>query len=131
MVLETHITRIFDAKMAGRSHTMYVPNLPPFSFWDCELIKVQVKYWALGNETWGPWQVEQMTKEAYAHKALQWAKGKITRLSCEKHSLTAGFSAEITGSQPGAYSLWSRWHRIMGLLHSETVSSASLFSSFN
>ncbi|KAJ5660050.1 alpha-L-arabinofuranosidase C [Penicillium longicatenatum] len=33
-----------------------------------------VKYWALGNETWGPWQVEQMTKEAYAHKALQWAK---------------------------------------------------------
>jgi alpha-N-arabinofuranosidase len=36
----------------------------------------QVKYWALGNETWGPWQVEQMTKEAYAHKALQWAKGE-------------------------------------------------------
>lgn len=34
----------------------------------------QVKYWALGNETWGPWQVEQMTKEAYAHKAFQWAK---------------------------------------------------------
>ncbi|OJJ73973.1 hypothetical protein ASPBRDRAFT_194868 [Aspergillus brasiliensis CBS 101740] len=33
-----------------------------------------VKYWALGNETWGPWQVEQMTKEAYAHKAYQWAK---------------------------------------------------------
>ena len=36
----------------------------------------QVKYWALGNEVWGPWQVEQTTKEAYAHKALQWAKGK-------------------------------------------------------
>lgn len=36
----------------------------------------QVKYWALGNEVWGPWQVEQMTKEAYAHKAVQWAKGK-------------------------------------------------------
>ncbi|KAJ5489357.1 alpha-L-arabinofuranosidase C [Penicillium diatomitis] len=34
----------------------------------------KVKYWALGNEVWGPWQVEQMTKEAYAHKALQWAK---------------------------------------------------------
>ncbi|PGH15598.1 hypothetical protein AJ79_02380 [Helicocarpus griseus UAMH5409] len=33
-----------------------------------------VKYWALGNETWGPWQVEQMTKEAYAAKAIQWAK---------------------------------------------------------
>jgi alpha-L-arabinofuranosidase len=33
-----------------------------------------VKYWALGNETWGPWQVEQMTAEAYATKAWQWAK---------------------------------------------------------
>lgn len=33
-----------------------------------------VKYWALGNEIWGPWQVEQMTKEDYAKKALQWAK---------------------------------------------------------
>ncbi|KAI5458262.1 family 51 glycoside hydrolase [Mariannaea sp. PMI_226] len=33
-----------------------------------------VKYWALGNEVWGPWQVGQMTKEAYAHKAYQWAK---------------------------------------------------------
>ncbi|OQO08375.1 putative alpha-L-arabinofuranosidase C [Cryoendolithus antarcticus] len=33
-----------------------------------------VKYWALGNECWGPWQVEQMTKEAYASKAYRWAK---------------------------------------------------------
>lgn len=33
-----------------------------------------VKYWALGNETWGPWQVEQMTKEDYSKKAYQWAK---------------------------------------------------------
>ena len=52
-----------------------IPNalflrLPMYSF------MLQVKYWALGNETWGPWQVEQMTKEAYAHKAYQWAKGK-------------------------------------------------------
>ncbi|KAF3071208.1 putative alpha-L-arabinofuranosidase C [Daldinia childiae] len=34
----------------------------------------RVKYWALGNEVWGPWQVEQMTKEDYAKKAIQWAK---------------------------------------------------------
>ncbi|CAH0000159.1 unnamed protein product [Clonostachys byssicola] len=34
----------------------------------------RVKYWALGNEVWGPWQVEQMTKEDYAKKAYQWAK---------------------------------------------------------
>ncbi|OJJ49639.1 hypothetical protein ASPZODRAFT_128133 [Penicilliopsis zonata CBS 506.65] len=33
-----------------------------------------VKYWALGNEVWGPWQVEQTTKEQYAYKAYQWAK---------------------------------------------------------
>ena len=34
----------------------------------------QVKYWALGNECYGPWQVAQMTKEDYAKKAYQWAK---------------------------------------------------------
>ncbi|KAK4120504.1 glycoside hydrolase family 51 protein [Parathielavia appendiculata] len=34
----------------------------------------KVKYWALGNECWGPWQVEQLTKEDYAKKAYQWAK---------------------------------------------------------
>ncbi|PSN64741.1 alpha-L-arabinofuranosidase protein-like protein [Corynespora cassiicola Philippines] len=34
----------------------------------------KVKYWALGNEMWGDWQVEQMTDIAYAEKALQWAK---------------------------------------------------------
>lgn len=33
-----------------------------------------VKYWALGNEMWGPWQINQMTQEAYAERALQWAK---------------------------------------------------------
>jgi alpha-N-arabinofuranosidase len=35
---------------------------------------LQVKYWALGNEVWGPWQVAQMTKEDYAKQAYQWAK---------------------------------------------------------
>jgi len=33
-----------------------------------------IKYWALGNECWGPWQVEQMTATDYAKKATQWAK---------------------------------------------------------
>ena len=33
-----------------------------------------VKFWALGNEVYGSWQVEQMTKEDYAKKATQWAK---------------------------------------------------------
>ncbi len=34
----------------------------------------RVRYWALGNEVWGPWQIEQTTKEEYARKAAQWAK---------------------------------------------------------
>ncbi|KIW24216.1 uncharacterized protein PV07_09944 [Cladophialophora immunda] len=34
----------------------------------------KVRYWALGNEMWGSWQVNQMTQEAYAERALQWAK---------------------------------------------------------
>ncbi|KAK7207347.1 glycoside hydrolase [Myxozyma melibiosi] len=33
-----------------------------------------VKYWSLGNEVWGPWQVGQMTAEDYSKKAFQWAK---------------------------------------------------------
>ena len=32
-----------------------------------------VKYWGLGNEVWGEWQVGQQTAEAYATKARQWA----------------------------------------------------------
>ncbi|KAF4992665.1 hypothetical protein FGRMN_7013 [Fusarium graminum] len=38
------------------------------------VVKTAVKYWALGNEMWGAWQVGQMTKEDYAKKAYQWAK---------------------------------------------------------
>lgn len=34
----------------------------------------QVKYWAVGNETWGDWQVEQTTQEVFAEKSWQWAK---------------------------------------------------------
>ncbi|KAJ7881802.1 glycoside hydrolase family 51 protein [Mycena olivaceomarginata] len=33
-----------------------------------------VKYWSLGNEVWGPWQVGQQTSQDYAKKAFQWAK---------------------------------------------------------
>lgn len=45
---------------------------------------LQIKYWALGNEVWGPWQVAQMTKEEYAHKAYQWAKGENSFTSTPK-----------------------------------------------
>jgi alpha-L-arabinofuranosidase len=30
-----------------------------------------VKYWALGNEMWGDWQIAQLTPEAYADQALR------------------------------------------------------------
>lgn len=33
-----------------------------------------VKYWCLGNEVYGDWQVAQVSKEAYAAMAVQWAK---------------------------------------------------------
>lgn len=33
-----------------------------------------IKYWALGNEMWGPWQVGQMTSEDYSKTASQWGK---------------------------------------------------------
>ncbi|KIY73958.1 glycoside hydrolase family 51 protein [Cylindrobasidium torrendii FP15055 ss-10] len=47
-----------------------------------------VKYWSLGNEVWGPWQVGQMESHDYAKKAYQWAKAlrlldpKIELISC-------------------------------------------------
>ncbi|THU88547.1 glycoside hydrolase family 51 protein [Dendrothele bispora CBS 962.96] len=34
----------------------------------------KVKYWSLGNEVWGPWQVGQMESQDYAKEAYQWAK---------------------------------------------------------
>ena len=34
----------------------------------------KVKYWALGNEMWGDWQIAQMTSKEYANRAYQWAK---------------------------------------------------------
>ncbi|KAF2228185.1 glycoside hydrolase superfamily [Elsinoe ampelina] len=53
-----------------------------------------VRYWALGNEMWGPWQVGQMTKEAYATQAFQWAKAlklldpSLILISCGETGLT-------------------------------------------
>ncbi|KZT57195.1 glycoside hydrolase family 51 protein [Calocera cornea HHB12733] len=34
----------------------------------------KVKYWSLGNEVYGPWQVGQMSATDYAKTAFQWAK---------------------------------------------------------
>lgn len=53
------------------SHDTYYANLRRFNG---HPEPYNVKYWALGNETWGDWQVCQATQEAYAEKAYQWAK---------------------------------------------------------
>lgn len=56
---------------------------------------MQVKYWALGNECWGPWQVEQTDAVSYSKKAYQWAKAlklldpSITLILCGE----TGFSS--------------------------------------
>jgi alpha-N-arabinofuranosidase len=34
----------------------------------------QVRYWALGNEMYGPWQVGMMTAEEYVREATRWAR---------------------------------------------------------
>ena len=34
-----------------------------------------VKYWGLGNEVWGPWQVGNQKAADYAEKARRWAHG--------------------------------------------------------
>ncbi|KLU92729.1 alpha-N-arabinofuranosidase C [Magnaporthiopsis poae ATCC 64411] len=55
----------------------------------------KVKYWALGNEAWGPWQIEQMTQKDYAKKAIQWSKAlrlldpSITLILCGKTGLSS------------------------------------------
>ncbi len=33
-----------------------------------------VRYWALGNEMYGPWQVGQLTAEEYVREATRWAR---------------------------------------------------------
>ena len=55
----------------------------------------KVKYWALGNEMWGPWQVGQMTQEDYAKRAQQWGKAlklldpSIELVLCGKEGATS------------------------------------------
>ncbi len=34
----------------------------------------RVKYWGLGNEMYGPWQIGQLSAEDYVKRARQWAK---------------------------------------------------------
>jgi len=66
-----HVLRQPPTKERPR-RTIQRNSIPPSNL--AQLTTLQVKYWALGNECWGPWQVAQLTKEDYAKKAYQWAK---------------------------------------------------------
>ncbi|MCC7367405.1 MAG: alpha-N-arabinofuranosidase [Chloroflexi bacterium] len=46
-----------------------------------------VKFWGLGNELWGPWQLGQMTAEDYVKKAREFAK--VMRLTDPSIKLVA------------------------------------------
>lgn len=72
-----------------------------------------------------------MTKEAYAHKALQWAKGEIISKDPKTTVLTFTFSSQTLGPQPNPHSLRSRWYRNLGLLHSQALPAASPLGTFN
>ncbi|ODV87560.1 glycoside hydrolase family 51 protein [[Candida] arabinofermentans NRRL YB-2248] len=55
-----------------------------------------VKYWGLGNEMWGEWQICARSKEDYANLAFEWAKAikvldqKVQLISCG----CTGYNAE-------------------------------------
>lgn len=95
-------------------------------------ITLQIKYWALGNEVWGPWQVAQMTKEEYAHKAYQWAKGENSFAATPKGPTSQSnilSSAEAARPFSEVDPLWPRRHCLMGLLHTEAVPASRSFAS--
>ena len=54
-----------------------------------------VRYWGLGNEVWGEWQVGQQCASAYATKARQWAHAvklldpSVKIISCGETGLDA------------------------------------------
>lgn len=55
-----------------------------------------VRYWGLGNEVWGPWQIAQTTDpRQHAETALQWAKAiklldpDVTLILCGKDGVSA------------------------------------------
>ncbi|OCK88629.1 glycoside hydrolase family 51 protein [Cenococcum geophilum 1.58] len=63
-----------------------------------------VRYWTLGNEMWGPWQVGQTTKEDYAKKVYQWAKA----LKLLEPSIELVLCSE-TGFSTICFDEWKAW----------------------
>jgi alpha-N-arabinofuranosidase len=59
-----------------------------------------VRYWGLGNEMWGDWQIGSLSAEEYVAKAVRWAKA-LRRLDPDIVLVSCG--------QDG----WSEWDRIV------------------
>jgi alpha-N-arabinofuranosidase len=65
-----------------------------------------VKYWGLGNEMYGPWQIGQLSAEDYVKKAIQFAKvmkwtdPSIKLVGCGESGWTAWDQTVIEGLAP-------------------------------
>jgi alpha-L-arabinofuranosidase len=79
-----------------------------------------VRYWGLGNELYGPWQIGAMSAEAYVAKAREWAK--VLRWTDPQVQLVAC-------GQNG----WSEWDRVVvdGLVAEVDFHSIHLYTGSN
>jgi len=73
----------------------------------------RVRYWGLGNEMYGPWQIGQKTAEDYVKEARQWAKvltwtdPSIELVSCGENGWSEWDDTVISGLAE-----FVRWHSI-------------------
>ncbi|HEX6448195.1 MAG TPA: alpha-L-arabinofuranosidase C-terminal domain-containing protein [Trebonia sp.] len=73
----------------------------------------RVRYWGLGNELYGPWQIGQQSAEDYVKEARQWAKvltwtdPSIELVSCGENGWSEWDDTVITGLAE-----FIRWHSI-------------------
>jgi alpha-L-arabinofuranosidase len=73
----------------------------------------RVRYWGLGNELYGPWQIGQKSADDYVKEARQWAKvlmwtdPSIELVSCGENGWSEWDDTVITGLAE-----FVRWHSI-------------------
>ncbi|MBO0803389.1 MAG: hypothetical protein J2P25_10005 [Nocardiopsaceae bacterium] len=73
----------------------------------------RVRYWGLGNEMYGPWQIGQLSAEDYVKRARQWAKviswtdPSVELVSCGETGWSQWDEEVITGLAE-----FVRWHSI-------------------
>ena len=73
----------------------------------------RVRYWGLGNEMYGPWQIGQKSADDYVREARQWAKvltwtdPAIELVSCGENGVSEWDDVVISGLAE-----FVRWHSI-------------------